>query len=681
MIAGKRPFHGDTPISTLAAILTQEPEPLSKTVDHMPAELEALLGRCFCKDPANRFPYAEDLKTALEELRQQYDSGSFARRTTAHLSVPRRFHTVLWTLLFASLLVAAGIWKWPASPPNSTPLREIPITFYPGLQINPSLSQDGAEVAFAWRKVGQTAFHIFIKTTIGPDEPLPLTRDPASDLYPALSPDGAQVAFLRFLSAGSAAVMLVSKFGKSERKIADVGSIAGAQPGLAAVLIGPVLSWSPDGKYIAAPDHDQTGPLRIVLISVETGEKRRLTEPAPEDFPGDLEVSFSPNGESLAFTRFLGLGQARIFRLDLTQDLRANGAPRLIRTGIPGNHSPSWTPDGRDLLFASGWLQRSGIWRIDASGRGTARQVPTPNLSAFWPVSSGLGKRLVYASAEIETSNWELALGPAGLPVGKPTSIIRTTRKDTSLDYQPGGGRIAFLSDRRGQVEIWIADRDGSNERPLVLGAEHPTDGPKWSPDGKQILYIANPDSETHLYAIGVDGGPSRRLTSRPVYAVTPQWSSDGKWVLYTEGRSGRPEIWKMKVEGGEPIQVTKGGGFAPRTSPDGAFLYYKKSILSTEVWRLPTAGGEEERLFGTSGPVMDLAVSDKGIYCEVNPLLEEGSGSIQFFDFVSRKVEEISHTPKPVFVGLGISPDGRSLTYSQIERAETGLMRVEHFQ
>jgi Tol biopolymer transport system component len=442
-----------------------------------------------------------------------------------------------------------------------------------------------------------------------------------------------------------------------------------------------LLSWSPDGKYIAAPDQDRSGPMKIVLISVETGEKRRLTEPAPEDFPGDLEVSFSPNGRSLAFTRFLGIGEARLFRLDLTKDLRANGAPRLIRTGIPGNHSPSWTPDGRDLLFASGWQQRLGIWRVDASGKGTARQVPTPELSAFWPVSNGLSKRLVFAKAEIETSNWELALGPSGLPVDKPTPINRTTRKDTSLDYQPGGGRIAFLSDRGGQVEVWVADRDGSNERPLVLGAEHPIDGPKWSPDGKQILYIANPNGETHLYAIGADGGPSRRLTSRPAYAFTPQWSADGKWVLYTEGRSGQPEIWKMKVEGGEPIQVTKNGGIGPKTSPDGAFLYYRKSLVSSEIWRLPVAGGAEERLFGTSGLILDFAVSDKGIYCGVNPVLDEESGAIQYFDFAARKLEEIYHTPKPVFIGLRISPDGRSLTYSQIERAETGLMRVEHFQ
>ena len=136
-----------------------------------------------------------------------------------------------------------------------------------------------------------------------------------------------------------------------------------------------------------------------------------------------------------------------------------------------------------------------------------------------------------------------------------------------------------------------------------------------------------------------------------------------------------------MKVEGGEPIQVTKNGGIAPKTSPDGAFLYYKKSLVSSEVWRLPVAGGAEEKVFGTSGLILDLAVSDIGIYCGVNPVLEEGCGSIQFFDFASRKLEEIYHTPKPLFISLGISPDRHSLTYSLIERAETGLMRVEHFQ
>jgi WD40 repeat protein len=318
---------------------------------------------------------------------------------------------------------------------------------------------------------------------------------------------------------------------------------------------------------------------------------------------------------------------------------------------------------------------------MDASGKGTASQVPTPNLSAFWPVSNGPRQRLVYAKAEIEASNWELVLGPSGLPVGKPTAITRTTRRDISFDYQPGGERIAFLSDRGGQVEIWVADRDGSNERPLVTVPEHPIGGPKWSPDGKQILYIANRDGETHLYAIGVEGGRPRRLTSRPAYSVDPEWSPDGKWVFYTAGRTGRPEIWKMKAEGGEPIQVTKNGGFASRISPEGAFLYYKKSILSPEVWKLPLAGGAEERLFGTSGPILDFAVSDKGIYCGVNPLFDAESGSIQFFDFGSQELKEIYHTPKQVFLGMGISPDRHSLSYSQMERAESSLMLLEHFR
>jgi serine/threonine protein kinase/Tol biopolymer transport system component len=678
MIAGRHPFRGDTAISTLAAILAQEPEPLGKTAENVPAELETLLTRCLEKDRTRRLSSAVDLKAAMEVIQQKYALEFTAQRTPSW----RRSRLLPWlacaTLVLAAVGAGIGL-RWGGPAPGSQLLTEVPVTYYAGLQVHPSVAPDGNQVAFAWNGPGESTFHIYRKV-IGSGDPLRLTHNEASDLFPAISPDDTQIAFLRLVAPGRAALLLVPVLGGAERHVADLNTISGARPNLATFVVGPLLSWTPDGQYIAAPQRGPSGALGIVLVSVANGEMRPLTQPDALDFPGDIESSFSPNGRSLVFTRFLGLSECRLFRLDLSADLQPRGAPHLLKTGVPGAHSPSWTGDGRGLLFASGWLQHLGIWRMDAFGRGTARQVLTPDLSAFWPVSNARKQRLIYVKAQHEISTWELPLLPSGQAADEPKRLSGAHDSDFALDYEPEGKRVAFLSDRGGKAEIWLADLDGSHALPLVAAAEHPVGGPKWSPDGKWILYAASRNGETHLYTIAADGGHPRRLTSRPSYLTGPAWSPDGEWAYFAEGRSGQADIWKVSAHGGVPVQVTKNGGLNPKVSSGGDYLYYLKQPFATEVWKLPLRGGNEERVFGT-GVLNDFVLSDKGIYCVVNTWFPSGGASIQFFDFSTGSIQKVYDAPKPALGSLAVSPGGRALSYAQLDHSETGLMMVDNFK
>jgi serine/threonine protein kinase len=75
MVTGQKAFRGDTKLSTLAAIVNQEPRPIGKVIDNTPPELEKIINRCFRKDPKRRFQHMDDLKVALEELKEASDSG------------------------------------------------------------------------------------------------------------------------------------------------------------------------------------------------------------------------------------------------------------------------------------------------------------------------------------------------------------------------------------------------------------------------------------------------------------------------------------------------------------------------------------------------------------------------------------------------------------------------------
>src|ERR1700756_3333739 len=76
MVTGQKAFEGDSKLSTLAAIVKQEPKAVSQLVPDIPPDLEKIINRCLRKDPQRRFHHMEDLKVELEELKEESDSAS-----------------------------------------------------------------------------------------------------------------------------------------------------------------------------------------------------------------------------------------------------------------------------------------------------------------------------------------------------------------------------------------------------------------------------------------------------------------------------------------------------------------------------------------------------------------------------------------------------------------------------
>jgi len=143
------------------------------------------------------------------------------------------------------LVIAAGIviWRfeWPRQT-ESVALRPVPLTSYPGREINPSFAPDGSQVAFAWDGENQDNFDIYVKV-IGSGLPLRLTTNPADDVSPSWSPDGKSIAFLRrtFLSTGESAtgIYLIPALGGVERKITEAKALWENS-------FGTQVAWSPE---------------------------------------------------------------------------------------------------------------------------------------------------------------------------------------------------------------------------------------------------------------------------------------------------------------------------------------------------------------------------------------------------------------------------------------------------
>jgi Tol biopolymer transport system component len=572
MATGRLPFTGSTSALIFNAILNQTPTAPVRLNPECPAELERIINKLIEKDRELRYQHASELHADLKRLKRDTDSG----RGVAVGPVGKRARPYLWlsmTLVLGAILGAAA-WLWLG---RSRPLVEqsmltpVPLTAYPGTETYPSFSPDGTQVAFQGCPDGWLPgknCDIYVKQ-IGIEPASRLTDTRELEFCPAWSPNGAFIAFLRQISPEKVSLILIPQRGGTERLLAELDLVVPPWLG----LYGPSIAWTPDSKWIAAPE-EETGRRfwALYLISVETGEKRRLTTPSSMigEEEGDTSPAFSPDGRILAFARLL-LPISDLFLLRLGEGCNPHGEPEKVPVENPYKMSVAWTPDGREIVFSSG----DALWRVAASGLTKPRRLPLVSENACVPAISRQGNRLAYAVKRSDTDIWRVDLrGPDRKP-GVPFKLIFSTRADSSAAFSPDGKRIAFESERSGVGRIWLCDSDGSNLAPLTSSGDG-GNRMKWSPDGQSIAFDVDKEGngKEDIYVISANGGAPRRLTTDPAADNWPCWSQDGQSVYFTSTRSGAKQIWKMPAGGGDAVQITRDAGAdIPRESPDGKFV------------------------------------------------------------------------------------------------------------
>jgi len=630
-------------------------------------------------------PLADARVIDLEEMeKDNSDSNSGLRHGTIEfeklslLNKPRASRRV-WLAILPALGLTLGVAIWamffrPAKESPTPLLNIVPFTSFPGRETQAAFSPDGNQIAFVWDGGKGDNPDIYVKL-IGAGQPLRLTTHPAADTHPVWSPDGRYIAFLRQAAEGSG-FYLIPALGGAERKVADVFPYRDP-------FQGNSQYYSPDGKFLAVADkNSQEEPLSIYLVSIETGEKRKMTTPSA-GAAGDSYPAWAPDGKTLAFLRSSSRATTDLYLLSVD-----GGEPRRLTIDNTSILGFAWTSDGREIVFSS---RRGGsiysLWRIAVAG-GAPERLPTIGQSVVSPAISRQGDRLVYTETLDDQNIWRLELDAAGR-AGAATSLISSTQGDNGPDYSPDGHKIVFASNRSGGFGIWVCDSDGANPTQLIDRGPYLTGTPRWSPDGRWIAFDsrsndAGRDSNADIYVVSAEGGQPRRLTSEPAEDVAPSWSRDGKWIYFGSTRGGAMQIWKVPAEGGEATQVTKEGGFEGFESMDGKQLYYAKGRLAPGIWQTPVTGGPETLLLdhNKAGYWRFWAVAPKGIYFATAN--EPARPVIEFFNFATRNVMTIATLDKPLSPtdpGLIVAPDGRSLLFAQMDQSGSDLMLVENFR
>jgi Tol biopolymer transport system component len=256
------------------------------------------------------------------------------------------------------------------------------------------------------------------------------------------------------------------------------------------------------------------------------------TSPTPTATPSPTPISvptpiLPPAGNGkIVFDRFEG---KKIYVMD------ANGANQTqITNNQADDLSPSWSPDGTKIAFASRLTGQGDIYVMNADGSNQIRLTTSPQVD------------------------------------GDPS-------------WSPDGTKIAFASSRTGAGDIYVMNADGSNQIQLTTSLGGETE-PAWSPDGGKIAFTESVNGDSEVYVMNADGSNPTNLTHHVGSDTSPTWSPDGTKIAYQR----LDAIFVMSAFGANPTRLTNGGTSVfdsfPVWSPDGTKIAFCRGMPPANV-------------------------------------------------------------------------------------------------
>jgi serine/threonine protein kinase len=438
MTTGRRAFSGETKASTLAAILREEPKPASEVAHDTPREMERIISRCLRKDPDRRYQHMDDLRLALEEVREEWESG----KMTA-LPGSRRRRIAVVAILAGLLATGAGVgiaWllrsaKTPVQAPVLTRL-----TSDSGFTTNPAISPDGKLLAYASDRGGEDHLDIWVRQIAGGD-PIRITHDPAGASEPSFSPDSSKIVFRSERDGGG--IYVISALGGEEQFLAKRAH----HP-----------RFSPDGASIAFSQTEPYGSEAIFLIALTGGTARRITP----DFYVARNPAWSTDGKRLLFWGALLIGQDELWLVPAQggSPTKTQALATLGKQGINTNDTlaPPGEWVGDEVFFAGSAGSSQNLWRVSLSPSdwklaGPATRLTFGTGSEIQPSVAAVDSRLrlVFAS---ETSSYKIWSLPVDANRGQVLNALQPVTADPSPDVRPSisadGSKMAFNSFRSG---------------------------------------------------------------------------------------------------------------------------------------------------------------------------------------------------------------------------------------
>jgi TolB protein len=225
-----------------------------------------------------------------------------------------------------------------------------------------------------------------------------------------------------------------------------------------------------------------------------------------------LTPRWSPDATRIAFTCYAGTSRSTSAQICIHS--LETGKPVTFPHFRGTNASPTWSPDGSQIMFMSSMYGDPELFTTDSSG--------------------GHLKRITF-SPGADTS-----------PVWNPKT----------------GQQVAFVSDRSGVPQLYLMDIEASNVEKLALPGMGYVIDPAWSPNGQLLAFSwRRPNGNYDLYIMDIATRQIVELTREAGRNERPSWAPDGRHIVFESTRSGTRQIWTMLADGTQARPITSQGG------------------------------------------------------------------------------------------------------------------------
>lgn len=626
MATGRKAFEGQSHASVIAAILKNQPPPISNLQSMAPPALDRIAKKCLAKDPEERWQSARDLR---DELKWVAEGSSQAGVPVRKPVRRKRWMLLSWALvsiLAAALLTLAAVHFSEPVADVSRVVFTVPARTFSAFGA-PELSPDGTRLVFPAQSP-DGRFILWLRSLDSlTARPLAETESESAQM-PFWSPDGQSLGFF-----ADTKLKWIDVSGGPARTVADAPDPWGGTWSTAGIIVfgpraaqlfrvpvsgGPPtpvlelnrsrqeisLSWPhflPDGRhFLYVVRSTDTASNGVYLGSLDGKETRLLIRgPDNSDFPASAKVVYSPSGHHLLFAR--------------NETLLAQPFD-LVKMQITGEAISIPDEDGAVIRTAGDFsASRNGILSYVRTRQRT--------LQLNWydrqgKILGAIGDPAPYDSFALSPDEKRLALDheDGGIWVLELTTGIATRLTSQSFGgdpvWSPDGRHLIFTNfDNFMTGNLYRKLIAGGDQDPLFKSGENKY-AQQWLKDGTSILFM---NQQSALYQLPVSQDPKPQLLlETPFLKDEYRLSPDERWIAYNSLESGRWEVYVASFPSfGGKRRVSSGGGCQAHWRRDGKELFYldlQGKLIALDVTTDPSFEASVPRpLFQTPIPVNPL--------------------------------------------------------------------------
>jgi len=656
MATGTQPFRGESEATIYDAILNRDPVPPAELNRKLPAKLEEIIHKALEKDRQLRYQHASDVRTDLQRLKRDTDSG-VSRATPSTVSAPKRYNWVLWT--FVTLLVA-GLGGWFASngprPAVRNPLFSAQFTRlanFSGAKSDPAISPDGNFAAFISNRSG--AFDIWLSQTNG-NNLTNLTQGRIGDARAPLRAVGFSGDGLEVWSGGTGGS------GGTEGKRLMLWPLIGGTPHNFPDEKAAEVAWSPDGTRLVYHTWQAGDP---TFVADHDGGNPRLILQNDPGLHNHYQV-WSKDGRWIYFIR----GRPATREMDLWRVSPEGGKPEQL-THLNTDIAYPTPIDERTILFVAHNKDGAGPWLWEFDGKTRTTDRVSSGLEQYTALAASAdGHRLVAGVVNAQVSLWSVPITRRLVEERDVEAFQLPTARSQAPRF--GGGTLFYLSSRDGADGLW-SYRDGKALE-IWKGSAGALQSPAAvSVDGSGVAVAVTREGKRQMQVMTPDGTRPHPLSSDVDVRGTASWSPDGKWIVVAGSDRDGPGIFKLPVDGGSPIRIATGRYLDPVWSPRGDLIVYSGPQVFTLA---PLLAVHPD---GTPAKLPEINVQREGerarflpdgtglVYMLGNTMAEQDFWLLDLGTMRSRRLTRLSSSA--VMRTFDIAPDGNRIVFDRLNK------------